>query len=186
MTTPPLVRWDAKPSGRTRRTLLERLVMAAPPLGRVLLSRVTRLPAGTRLRRWVLTRFVCDGLAANNRSDYNALRSLLHPELELRVSADDPGGLGVDLQPLYTGPDGYVEASEVWKSSFSDFHWDIREVLDPGGKRFAALTQMVGRGAGSGVEVSMPLYNLWEIEDGMLRRQWTFGGEDALLEFMGR
>jgi hypothetical protein len=43
---------------------------------------------------------------------------------------------------------------------------------------------MVGRGAESGVEVSILLYNLWELEDGLLRRQWTFWSEAAMLDFM--
>jgi hypothetical protein len=181
-----LVRWEAEPSGRTRRTLLERLVVALPGLARRFAALVMRRPAGSGPRRWILTRVARDGFAANNRSDYGPIVALLHPEIELRMSADDVSRLGVDLEPLYIGSQGYVEASERFKSSFSELHWDVREILDFGGGRFCGVTDMAGRGLGSGIEVGAPLYNLWEFEDGLLRRQWTFWSENAMLQFMDR
>jgi hypothetical protein len=95
-----VVRWPVEPLVRPRRGLEERLVLVAPVLLRPFFGMLIRRPAGSPLRRAVLTRAARLAIAANNRRDYKALAALMHPDIELRMAVDDPTRLGGDLEFL--------------------------------------------------------------------------------------
>lgn len=178
-----IVRWKVEPLGRSRRGLDERLFMAAPALRR-LLARGLRRPAGSPLRRALITQLLQVGIAANNRGDYEAMSSALHPDVELQTA---PEGTGPDIEPVYRGPDEYVRALRAWKESFGEHRWELREIFDPGGSRFGARTEIVARGAGSGIKVHQQDFYVWELEEGMVRRQWALATEeDAMLRLLNQ
>jgi hypothetical protein len=131
----------------------------------------------------MITRVLLVGLAANNRGDYESMSSFLHPDVELHMP-DDPGRVGLDMELVYRGPDGYVRANREWKESFGEHRWELREIFDCGGSRFGGRTEMVGRGLGSGAEVHRSDFYVWEVEDGALRRQWSVPSENAMLRLL--
>lgn len=177
-------RWAVEPLYRARRGVDERLLVALPCLGRRLVAAIVRAPAGSRLRRAVLTYSIRTAIAATNRGDYAAISVLGAPDLELYVWPDKPESRPAGLDAVYYGPGGYVKALDSWKAPFSEFRYDLRELVDPGGDRIAARVEMVGRGGGSGVEVRMAHFNVWQFERGQLRRNWTFASEEAMLSVL--
>jgi hypothetical protein len=176
-----IARWEIEPLSRARRGVDERLLLALPWLGRRLVSATVRLPAGSRLRRAVVTRLIRVGVAANNRRDYAAMCAFFAPDLELYVYPDDPESRGVDFDAVYYGSEGYVKSLEIWKAPFGAQRWDLHELIDPGGDRIGARAEQVGRGAGSGAEVRWTQFIVWQFEGGVLRRQWMLASEAAMM-----
>jgi hypothetical protein len=97
---------------------------------------------------------------------------------------DAPDTRPADMKPVYTGPDGYVNAIEVWKAPFSDFRWELREVFDPGESRIGARAEMVARGRASGLEIRQNQFHVWQFEHGLVRHQWVFATEDGMLTLL--
>jgi hypothetical protein len=120
------------------------------------------------------------GVAANERHDYVLMSAFFAPDLELHFTPDEPGSR-MDLDPVYYGPEGYLKALEIWKAPYGEHRWDLRELVDPGGDRIGARTDVVGRGAGSGLEVRWTVFYVWQFERGLLRRQWALASEAAML-----
>ena len=174
-------RWAVKPLHRTRRGVEERLLLALPWLGRIVVSAAVRAPAGSRLRRAVVTRLVRIGLAGASRGDYGPLSAFVAPDIELFLFPDEPESRPGGFDAAYYGPEGYFKALEIWKEPFSEHRWDLREFVDRSGNRIGARTELVGRGAGSGVEVRLAVFYVWQLERGLLRRQWALASEEAML-----
>jgi ketosteroid isomerase-like protein len=170
-----------EPLERSRRGLDERLALAAPWLGRRMLRRLEREPAGSSLRRSVLTRALRVSFAANNRRDYVAMASSFHPDIEFVPPGR--GESGLDFDPVYRGPDGVQRFVEQWKSGFGEFRYEPREIADAGGRRFAARIGLIGTVGESGAEVADEYGSVYTSEDGLLRRIVNhFDWEDALAD----
>ena len=180
-------RWDVEPLQRSRRGLDERLLMAAPWLLRLQWALLVGLRPGSQLRRALIGHVVRVGVAANNRGDYEALVAFMSSEIELHVYPDAPELRPLDAaDPIYHGREGYVNASKVLKAGLGNFRWEVRELVDPGGDRFGARTERVGRGSRSGVEVRDTEFEVWQVRHGLLRHQWTLSTEAAMLELLER
>jgi hypothetical protein len=109
------------------------------------------------------------------------LTALLSPDVELHVYPDAPDKRASDLQPVYCGREGYVKAAELLNAGFVNFRWEVRELFDPGGDRFGARVDQVGRSSLSSVELRMPEFHVWQFVDGLARRQWSLTTEGAML-----
>ena len=129
----------------------------------------------------MLTHLIGVGVAANNRGDYAVASAFLAPDIELYLFPDEPHSRPGGFDPVHYGREGYFKALEIWKEPFSEHRWDLREFVDPGGNRIGACTELVGRGAGSGVEVRLAVFYVWHFERGLLRRQWALASEAAML-----
>ena len=175
-----VARWRVDPLHRSRRGLDEWLGLATPWL-RPVFSRVFALRPGSRLRCAFITRTIRVGVAAQNRRDYEAVAATLSPDVELHVYPDAAELRYLDLEPVYHGHMGYIKGAEVLKAGFGRFHWELRELLDPGGNQFGARTERVGSGGHSGIEVRASEFHVWQIEHGLVRRQWVLASEAAML-----
>ena len=90
----------------------------------------------------------------------------------------------IDFDPLYHGHDGYLE---VWRDvleSFEDVRLDPKELLDLG-DRFLVTIKLSGHGAGSGVSVSQPLFQVFTVRRGLIVRQDDFQDRAEALEAVG-
>jgi hypothetical protein len=123
---------------------------------------------------------VCVGVEANNRRDYEVVCSLLSSEVELHVIPDAPEARAADMEPVYLGREGYIQASELWKAAFENFRWELRQLVDAGGDRIAGRSDLVARGVSSGVDTRWSQYYVWQFERGLLRRQWALSTEAAM------
>lgn len=179
-----IARWEVEPLVRSRRGLDERLVLGAPWLMRALGSLAVRASAGSPVRRVVLSYATRVGVAANNRRDYEAMCAVLSPDIELHVYPDAPEVRWADVEPIYHGHDGYVKGTEELRAGFGSFRWEVLELIDPGGDRFAVRTDRVGRSGFTGLEVRALEYNVVQLERGLVRRQWSVSTETAMLALL--
>jgi hypothetical protein len=175
-----IITWGVEPLVRDRRGLEDLLFLSAPRISILLIRLALRGPPGSKFRRAVITRAVRLGFAANNRGDYRLLTSMLDPAIELSLFHDEPSERAADLEAQYFGREGYVQSVEHWRTAFVEHRWELTHMIDGGGSRFAARADMVGRGAGSGIEVRDCQFHVWEIGDRGLRRQWVTASEDAM------
>jgi SnoaL-like domain len=161
-----------------RRSLDQRLYGRFPALYRLLADAVTRLPLRSRLRRLMLARAVGLAYAAANRRDFDLVLVGWDPGSEYHPSGDL---LPPDLETVFHGYDGYLKLWRYWLDAFEDIRWDPEEILDFG-DRFLVTTQQSGRGSGSGVAVSEPVFQLFTVRRGLVVRQEDFLHRSKALE----
>jgi ketosteroid isomerase-like protein len=115
-------------------------------------------------------------LAAFNARDRDRALSMCDPEIEYRSPFE---------QKTYRGLDGMVRWREDVAAAIEDFHLEDSRFLDAGGDRVAALYRIVGRGAGSGVPVSLDVGALWQLRNGKLLKGEVFLDQREALEAAG-
>jgi ketosteroid isomerase-like protein len=165
-------RWEIRPLELSRRGLDEWLVMRAPALVRAINRAILRRRPGSRLRRAALTRSVRRSFAAGNRHDWEVQLPVLRTDVEMRLTPDVER-LVPGLEPVYRGHEGYLKAQEEWHAAFEDFRFDPREIVDAG-DRVAVLSEIGGRGRGSGIELTQEQGLVYEFEQGMVARMHVF------------
>jgi ketosteroid isomerase-like protein len=100
--------------------------------------------------------------AMNNRA-FERMSEFLHPEVEFDLSRNV---LNPDVYRGYEGVERLVGAIEdVW----SDFRFEIQELIDAGDQVVAGIT-ISGRGRGSGVVTEMGVFNVVTLRDGKVLR----------------
>ena len=164
-----------------RRSLDQRLVVRFPGLYRLLGDGFMRLPPRSRLRRSILVRNVGMAYAAANRRDFDLVLVGWDPASEYRPSSDL---MPPDLETIFYGHDGYRKLWRYWLDAFEDIRWDPEEILDFG-DRFLVRAQQRGRGSGSGVAVSEPVFQLFTLRRGLVVRQEDFLDRSKALEAVG-
>ena len=164
-----------------RRGFDQRLFVRFPALYRLLADAFMRLPPRSRLRRMMLARFVGRAYAAANRRDFDVVLVGWDPQSEYRPSDEL---MPPDLEAVFHGHDGYLRLWRYWLAAFEDIRWDPEEVLDFG-DRFLVTTQQRGRGSGSGVAVSEPVFQLFKIRRGLVVRQEDFLDRSKALQAAG-
>ena len=89
---------------------------------------------------------------------------LLHADVEWILHGTPAGDAS------YRGPDGvrrwFAEQEDAW----SDQWWEIEDVRETPDGRVLAFVVAHAVGRGSGVAVTLPLANIWTIEDGRVKR----------------
>jgi ketosteroid isomerase-like protein len=179
-----IVRWLIEPLERERRGVDERIALAAPWLRRRLSQRIERAPAGSPLRKAALARVVRSAYAAVNRDDYEAMRAPLDSEVEFYPPGRGRAGIGFD--PVYRGPSGVTKFVKQWKSGFSRFRYEPREIADAGGPSFAIRLGMVGTMHGSDTELSEEYGTVLTLRGGRIIRQENFYDWSAALKALSR
>ena len=77
------------------------------------------------------------------------------------------------------GRDGYLRVWRYWLDAFEDIRFEPEELLDLG-DRILITAQLKGRGSGSGVAVSQPMFQLVKFRHGMAVRQEDFNDRDKI------
>ena len=164
-----------------RRSLDQRVYVRFPAVYRLLADSLLRLPPRSRLRRLMLARTVGLAYAAANRRDFDSVLMGWDAASEYHPSGDL---LPPDLETVFYGHDGYRQLWRYWLDAFEDIRWDPEEILDFGDK-FLVKTQQRGRGSGSGVAVSEPVFQLFTVQRGLVVRQEDFLDRAKALEAVG-
>ncbi len=89
-----------------------------------------------------------------------------------------------DLEPVFQGHDGYLRLWRYWLDAFEDIRWDPEEMLDFG-LQLLVTTNQRGRGSGSGVSVSEPVFQLFTLRRGLVIRQDDFLDRSKALAALG-
>ena len=100
--------------------------------------------------------------------------TLAHPEIEL-IFIDMKGN-----PATYHGRRGFEDWLQAVREAWEDLWWEPQRIIDAGDHVVAIVTAHL-RGRGSGMDLEVPLGNLWTIRDGMaVRFQMFLRPEDAL------
>jgi ketosteroid isomerase-like protein len=116
--------------------------------------------------------------AAGNRRDFKMLTAGLDPGIEYRAP---PQVLAPDLDAVMYGRDGYIQVWRYWLDAFEDIRFEPEELLDLG-DRVLVTAKLRGRGSGSGVAVSQPMFQLVEFRHGLAVWQEDFNDRAKALE----
>jgi ketosteroid isomerase-like protein len=84
----------------------------------------------------------------------------------------------------FHGPEGVAEAVRRWTGAWTDFEFDIEELIDAGDSVVMVLRQ-VGRGKESGAPVEMTMGWLYELRDGKIIRVSMFADRQEALAAAG-
>lgn len=170
---------------RRHRSLDERVLVRFPGLARGLFRLWFRLPTGSRLRRWLLVRYVTLGMAAANRRDFDVLLLGIDPQIDYRVvSAGPEGGIAPDLTGHHHGHKGYLYVWQAMLEGFEDLTLEPEELLDLG-NRLLSVTRMRGHGSGSGVPITQLLFQVFTLHHGLVVKQEDFGTRAEAFEAVG-
>lgn len=152
------------------RSVDQRVIARFPRLYRLFAQALMRLPPRSWLRRSMLARSVSLAYAAANRRDFDMVLVGWDPASEYRPSSDL---MPPDLESIFHGHDGYRRLWRYWLDAFEDIRWEPEEILDFG-DRFLVTTRQTGRGSGSGVSVSEPVFQVFTVRRGLVIRQEDF------------
>ena len=85
---------------------------------------------------------------------------------------------------IYRGREAVRDFYTRWSSSFSDWNFEIDDLIDAGDSVVAFVTER-GHGLGSGAEVQMQRANVTTFRDGKIVRFRSFGDRDEALRHAG-
>jgi ketosteroid isomerase-like protein len=163
---------DFRPRRLAIRTLDERVALRFPFLFRLSAKAVSRLPLGSRLRRYLVTRRTCQGYEAVNRGDLDVLLAVYHTDV---VTCFD-SSIGIvppDLAGEHHGHAGFRQMWQRWRSAWDDLRFEPRELIDAG-DRMIVTVDVTGRGGGSGLVTQMRYFELYDLRDGRISRHQNF------------
>lgn len=121
-------------------------------------------------------RLVQDAMDAYNRRNPDGFVAFWQPGCEWHpfLTAREEG------DPGYHGHNGLRAWFEDVEEMFDDYHGEVTEVLDVGG-RIVGVGTLTARRRGSGAEVTSEVAWVLEVKDGRLLRGWAYNAhEDAL------
>jgi ketosteroid isomerase-like protein len=163
------------------RTLDERLFLRFPTLYRRFAERVMRLPVRSRLRRLMIARGARRAYGAANRRDFDLLTLPLDPNIEYHPRNDQ---MPLDLDSVFYGRDDYRTVWRAMVEAFEDIRFVPEEVLDLG-DTLVTTAVVRGTGSGSGVPVSVQLFQVAKLRRGLVVWQRDFGDRSEALEAAG-
>jgi ketosteroid isomerase-like protein len=120
------------------------------------------------------------GFEAYNAGDHEALAELLHPDVELHADSELINGGD------YRGHEGFARWNAEWTEAWEEFTIEPRALETFGGHVILADTHQVARGAGSGIDVEMDVFWLFQVEDEKVVRMHLYASRDRALTAIER
>ncbi len=96
-------------------------------------------------------------LAAYLAGDEDTLRAAMPPDGEIYAAP------GLINSGTYRGYDGFRQWIEQWEEAWDEVDYDLQDPVDIGETFVVIPVRIVGRGAGSGLEVDSVFGWLWEV-----------------------
>ena len=115
-------------------------------------------------------------LAAYLTGDEGALRTIIHPEGEIH------GGAGLINTGTYYGYDGFRQWVQQWEEAWEEISYELLEMVDVGDSIVVVPVHIIGRGAGSGLEIDSVFGWLYEFRDDQAVRFHAYPSVDAAME----
>jgi ketosteroid isomerase-like protein len=113
------------------------------------------LPPGSPARTALLVGRVSGAADAYNRRDFDALLGFYDSDVEVLIARLGTGGVwGGDFDEVYRGHERFLELTRQWADVWEDLRLVPDEIVDEGGDTFVLFATWVGRGSGSGAEVT--------------------------------
>ena len=168
----------------TRRTLDERIFIRFPGLVRVSVFFYTRLPPGSRLRRAFTARSSRRFADAFNRRDFDVLLLFLDPEVKFEGAESLIGGYFPDLPKVHNGREEYRRMCETLIEGWDDLTMQPEEVIDFG-DRLLGVSHITGHGRLSGIVLDIHLFQVVNLDRGVIVRQRDFTERQDALKAVG-
>jgi ketosteroid isomerase-like protein len=115
-------------------------------------------------------------LGAYMTGDEATLRSIIGPESEVH---GDPGILNTGT---YYGYAGFRQWVQQWEEAWDEINYELGEMIDVGDSIIVTPVHVVGRGAGSGVEIDSVFGWLYEFRDGRAVRFHVYATVESAIE----
>ena len=108
--------------------------------------------------------------------DQEGLKEIIDPSAEIY------GAPGLINSGTYIGYDGFQEWIRQWEEAWDSADYDLGEVIEVSDEIVVIPTHIVGRGAGSGVEIESDFGWLFEFRNGRATRFHAYVRPDEALE----
>jgi ketosteroid isomerase-like protein len=115
-------------------------------------------------------------LGAYLSGDEETLRAMIGPESEIH------GAPGLLNSGTYHGFDGFQEWIKQWEDAWDGVRYELGEPIEVGKSIVVIPTHIVGRGAGSGLEIDSMFGWLYEFRDGQAVRFHAYVNVDDALD----
>jgi ketosteroid isomerase-like protein len=115
-------------------------------------------------------------LGAYARGDEETLRARMDPEIEIY------GHPEIVNAGTFHGFDGFKQWTREWEEAWEEITYDLGELVEVGDALLVAPVHIVGRGAGSGVEIDSVFGWLYEWHDGRSTRFHVYPTVELALE----
>jgi ketosteroid isomerase-like protein len=115
-----------------------------------------------------------------SRGEFFADNDLYAPEIEFVLSDEFPDG------GTYRGYEELQEGFLRWLRAWDDYRVEADGIERVPDGRIVVMTRYIGRGKGSGVEVSRQGAHIWWMREGRAVRQEIYATRDEALEELGR
>jgi len=119
---------------------------------------------------------VVEALTAYQQGDEETLRELMDPEVEIYA---EPGMINAGR---FTGFEGFKQWVSQWEEAWDAASYEPLEFVEVDDRRLVVRVRVVGRGAGSGVEIDREFGYLYEIEDGRSTRYHLYDSVEKAVE----
>jgi ketosteroid isomerase-like protein len=174
------VRWPID-ADEVRQRVTDRFVQRLDLIRRRVAPRMLAQPAGSPLRRALVTRGSAASWAAFDNRDWDFMERAYAPDVIFTITGDE---LAFDLPPEAHGWQECRRVIEDLYEGFADLDQRLVEVIDLGGAHF--INRIEGRltGTYSGLDVERDFATLYELTgEGRVGRQWIadFAGLEAFL-----
>jgi ketosteroid isomerase-like protein len=115
-------------------------------------------------------------LGAYTTGDEETLRAVIGPEGEIHAP---PGMINAGT---YYGYDGFQQWTRQWEEAWGEVSYELREPTEIGDAFLVIPVRIVGRGAGSGLEIDSMFGWMYEIRDGEVLRFHAYGTADEAID----
>jgi ketosteroid isomerase-like protein len=122
---------------------------------------------------------VYETLGAYLRGDEERLRALMHPEAEIY------GHPEIVNAGTYHGFDGFQRWIREWEEAWDEINYDLGDFVEVGDAFLVAPVHIVGRGAGSGIEIDRVFGWMYEWHEGRSTRFHVYPTVELALEAAG-
>jgi ketosteroid isomerase-like protein len=116
-----------------------------------------------------------DGIAAFGRGDFEFLE-MFHDDVEVYLPPEVPNSAD------FRGKQHYVPWLNNWLEAWEDFEIEITRIELVGEHHVVSDIHQTGRGKGSGIEVELDVFYLWEIRGEKLAAQHIYWDRDQAIE----
>jgi ketosteroid isomerase-like protein len=114
-----------------------------------------------------------------NRNDGDLALDFFHPEVEVHQM-----GRMFDTAGDFRGHEGLLKSAEELRDAYETIIWKPERWREAG-DYFVVWLDGVGRGAHSGIELTVPMAHLWRVEDGLVTVFHVYETEEQALEACG-
>jgi ketosteroid isomerase-like protein len=119
---------------------------------------------------------VYEVLAAYERGDEETLRARIDPDSEVY------GHPEIVNAGTYHGFEGFRQWASEWEEAWDEISYELGELIEIGDDFIVAPVHVVGRGAGSGVEIDSVFGWMYEWRDGRSVRFHVYPSVEVALE----